>query len=261
VLGLALVAGRRRAAVGLWAVVALLVGSIAASASRGAIVAAATGALVPTLAAARPPWRPLAAGAVVVAVAAVLVVSHAPDPDPRAGPPPLPADREPPPPPPAPNPFDVQQQRPLQDDVGWTSAGFRRTVFGTGGRAAALGGATEQVLGRPLLGYGFGYEEHVFADRYAVFNAQRPENAYIGTALQVGLVGLALLLSLIVSLVLRARPLGRPAVAPFAGVVLAGLVLGLSQSFVLAAGSSATAAFWLCAFAMSAAAASATRVK
>ena len=96
----------------------------------------------------------------------------------------------------------------------------------------------EQVLERPLLGYGFGFEEHVFADRYAVFNAQRPENAYVGTALQIGLFGLALLIALIASLALAARPLTAPAVAPFAGAVLAGLVVGLAQSFVLAAGSS-----------------------
>ena len=52
---------------------------------------------------------------------------------------------------------------------------------------------------RPLLGYGFGTEERVFVDRYYLHYSDRAENAYLGTLLQLGLVGLALLLAALVA--------------------------------------------------------------
>lgn len=246
----------RASALAAWGAAALLAGSIVASGSRGGLAAAGAGVLLLVLVVAPPGRRLLAATAVVSLAVAGLVVSQLPQPNPNAAPASLPADRQPPPAPPPPNPYDAQLVRPLAEDVGRPTEAkpFRRTLLGSGGRAAALKGAAEQALDRPLLGYGFGLEEHVFADRYFVFDAVRPENALVGTALQIGLVGVGLLTVLIGSLLLAARPPGGEA-APFAGAAVAGLVLVLSQSFILAAGATATAAFWLCIFAIPAAAA------
>ena len=167
------------------------------SGSRGGILAAAVGSLVTVVAGVRPQRRVLAAGAVASPRSCRSSCRRCRIRPLSASPPP--ADRKPPPSLSAPNPFDVQQQRLLQDDIGRNTAESRRTLFGTGGRRRRCGAMEQVVLERPLLGYGFGFEEHVFADRYAVFNAQRPENAYVGTALQIGLFGLALLIALIAS--------------------------------------------------------------
>jgi O-antigen ligase len=83
-----------------------------------------------------------------------------------------------------------------------------------------------------------------------VFFARRVENAYLGTLLELGLVGLALLLALVVSIlapVPRAlRLVGDRAVLVAAtGGVVAGLVLAAVQSFLYAVGGTGALAFWL----------------
>ena len=87
----------------------------------------------------------------------------------------------------------------------------------------------------------------MFVDRYYLHYSQRPENAYIGTLLQLGLIGLALLLAALVALVLRIRLVRDAAAAACAGAVVCGLVLAVSQSYLTSVGSPAMVPFWFAA--------------
>ena len=246
-------AGRVRA---LWlAAVLLLAGIAAASGSRGALVGGLAGTVVIALLR----WRGRRLAAALAAAAAVFLVAVAvttiPKPDP------LPAE---------PEPAAASAAAPVAGDGHVPALGFdpnevgrprpggaatpiRRTLFGSSGRAQAWDGAIRQAAERPLLGFGFGTEERVFVDRYYVFDGSRPENSYIGLALQLGLAGLALFLAAAGVLALRALRLLRrgpaaSAEAAAAGVVAAGLLLGVVQSYVYSVGNVATIPFWLCAF-------------
>jgi hypothetical protein len=87
-----------------------------------------------------------------------------------------------------------------------------------------------------------------------------PENSYLGLFLQVGAAGLALFLGLAAALLARAglalgalRGERRLLVAALTGVFVAGLVLGIFQSYLYAPGNNATGALWICAFLLAAA--------
>ena len=149
----------------------------------------------------------------------------------------------------------------LQDDIGRPPFGVGettrkpRTFFGTSGRAQAWQGALDLGRERPLLGFGFGTEDHVFVDRYADFNSNVPENSYIGLFLDLGVVGVVAFVGFVLALVgfgvMRLRsldPQRRLLVAACSGAVAGGLVLAAFQSYLYAVGNNATAAFWLCAF-------------
>jgi hypothetical protein len=146
----------------------------------------------------------------------------------------------------------------LQDDVGRPPYGVGettkkpRTLFGSSGRAQAWDGALHLGLQRPVAGFGFGTEDHVFVDRYADFNSNVPENSYIGLFLQLGVVGvvafLAFALAVLVNAVARVRREQRLLVAALAGAVVAGLLLAGFQSYLYAVGNNATAPFWLSVF-------------
>ena len=83
---------------------------------------------------------------------------------------------------------------PLNADVGRPLPGgaqppVTRAASSAAAAGSTPGGARSQVAGRPLLGYGFGTETRVFVDRYYAFDGGFPENSYIGTLLQLGVVG------------------------------------------------------------------------
>jgi O-antigen ligase len=122
---------------------------------------------------------------------------------------------------------------------------FERTLFTSSGRVDAWRGALRQALERPLLGYGFGTEERVFVDRYYLHYSSVPENAYLGTLLQLGFVGLLVLLAVLAFVVARVRFAKAPLAAVCAGAVACGLLLAFSQSYLTSAGSPATTPFWL----------------
>jgi hypothetical protein len=232
---------------------ALLEGSIVASGSRGAIVGALAGSLVVLLVTVR--RRVLAAGAIAALVVTSLAVTQVPQPaeinpvgrNPEFGRT-LPV-----------SPLDVSAWFPLENEIGSPRPGsrLRRTLFSTGGRAAAWKGALEQYAERPLAGFGFGTEELVFVDRYALFLSTRIENSFIATLLQLGPLGLGLLIAA-VAVPFWAWVRSRPASgarwalgAACAGVVTSGVVVGFTQSFITSVGSPATVPFWLCLFALS----------
>lgn len=243
------------------AAVVLLLGSIVASGSRGALVGCFGGLLAFALLS---PTTVRRRGVATVGVVALLVVAalltRIPQPDPLA--PALPSAVEPPP-----TSFHgprkaVPEPPPrLSDDVGHPPYGVAetskkpRTLFGSSGRAQAWDGALHLGAQRPVAGFGFGTEDHVFLDRYVDFNSNVPENSYIGLFLQLGAVGLVAFVGFVAAILLTglvrlpSRPLAeRRLVAACAGGVIAGLVLAGFQSYLYAVGNNATAAFWLCAF-------------
>jgi hypothetical protein len=161
-------------------------------------------------------------------------------------------------------PRDAQFILPLESEIGYPAEDAEadarpRSLFSTSGRTEAWEGALGQAFERPALGYGFGTEDRVFVDRFYTFYSSNVENSFLGTALQLGLVGLGLLLALITSLVtygVRAlASLSGPArsvAAACLGVVATGLVLGLTQSYLTSVGNPSAAPFWLSAFLLAA---------
>jgi hypothetical protein len=220
--------------------------SIVASGSRGALLGALLGTIVFAFASRRHSAA-VAGTAVALFLGGVglFALEHPAKTD-RV----LPYSIQPPPTPPL-SSHDLQPKLPLENEVGFPRPGqkpFRRTLFTSSGRLDAWRGALDQALERPLLGYGFGTEERVFVDRYYLHYSDRPENAYVGTLLQLGLVGLAALVALLAYVLSRARLVTRGPAAACAGAVVCGLVLAVTQSYLTSVGSPAMTPFWLCAF-------------
>jgi O-antigen ligase len=157
------------------------------------------------------------------------------------------------------NPHDADRWIRLEDELdapaGPGHPGQRRTFLASTGRGQAWEGAIDQAEQRPVAGYGFGTEDHVFVDRYYSFFGGSPESSYVGMFLQLGLVGLLLLLALAGALVRgsvtalrRLGPGGRRVAAACTAVLVTGLGLGVVQSSLYAVGNTATVATWTCAF-------------
>jgi O-antigen ligase len=113
-------------------------------------------------------------------------------------------------------------------------------------------GALHEVWRRPIAGHGFGTEAAVFVDRYYRFVGGLTENSYIGLALQLGAVGLLALLALVIALARSGwtalRTTRREVAAASFGVLAAGLVAGVVQSYFYSVGNIAAAALWIPAF-------------
>jgi hypothetical protein len=234
---------------------ALLLASIAFSGSRGALAASFTGLAV---------YAVLRRGPVVLGSAAVLAgatLALSLLPAPASVNPPQPTGQDPAPAvvTPAPGYLDANLQGPrLQDDIGHPGVGVadttrrERNLTGSSGRTEAWRGALGLAADRPVVGYGFGTEDRTFVDRYVFFNSNVPENSYIGIVLQLGLVGLLVLLSLSFALVRTTLKAGSRCIAAAATASFAAaLVLALFQSYLYAPGNAATITAWVCAFAAS----------
>jgi hypothetical protein len=238
-------------------VVLLLAGSLVASGSRGAVIAAFAGCLVYLLGVAPHRWKSVLAGAAAFCVFALLATQlpqpAAVNPDlyqefgntPKLG------------------PRDLNSRLPLESEFGFpgesVETGKTRTLFFTSGRLQAWESAVEQGLGRPIAGYGFGTEDETFVDRSYLFVSEAVENSFIGVFLQLGALGVALLV------VALALPLAawwnvrseldseqREYAAACAGTVVAGIVLAVPQSYLTAVGSPPTATFWIAFFLLAA---------
>jgi O-antigen ligase len=226
------------------AALALLAGSVVASGSRGALIAALVGALVLVGAVARGRRRLVVAAATAAAFGLGVWITQLPKPLQR------PAHRASASTFPA---FEPNAERvlPLSQEIGAAAhPSIRRRLLGSSGRTQAWAGALHTWERRPVAGYGFGTEERAFVDRYYTFDAGLPENSYIGTLLQLGLAGLALLVAAALWALARFR-LSPPAAALLAG----GLVLAFTQSYLFAVGNDATIPVWLAWFMLAAAAA------
>jgi O-antigen ligase len=225
----------QRRVVGLGAF-ALLIGSIGAAGSRGALVAAFAGCVFLVLATPRPIRATVTVGGALAATFAVaLLATQLPDPKPAL----------------ATEPGRTAAPSPplLDGELGSDDPVFRRSLLTSSGRADAWQGAIDQALDRPVLGYGFGTEERVFVDRYRFFNAMWPENSYIGALLQLGAIGAALLVALIGSVILTGARVARrdAAAAAATAVVVAGGIGALVQSYVWSVGNVATGSLWIAA--------------
>jgi O-antigen ligase len=241
-------------------VVLLFAGEIAASGSRGAILAGFAGAILTALVLGPSIGVKLgvAAALVVLAVAcaetsrfqhrlketsppATRTLAHRSAGAPRGA-------------------IDAETVFRLEDEIGHPPVGtYRspvpRTLFGSSGRGQAWAGGIDQGAERPLLGYGFGTEGRVFVDRYYALEGGFPESSYIGLFLQLGAAGLVALVGLILALAWSAVRLlrgtirtgrGGPA-AGVAGVLVAAVLIGISQSGLTSVGNIAAASIWFCA--------------
>ena len=240
----------RRIAAG--AMSALLLGSIVASGSHGALLAGTVGsALVVVVSLGRLVSRVAAVAAVAAVAILAFWIETLPQPS-RSKPPAAPAASQPP----AAKPgyVDAEINTPLDGELGIPLPGQAnpRTLTTSSGRTEAWGGAIRQAEQRPVAGYGFGTESRVFIDRWWTFTGGVPENSYIGIALQLGVAGLLAFGALLVAL-------GRGAFGAFRrdragiaaagiGVLGAGLTAAIGQSFVYSVGDIATATFWIAAF-------------
>jgi hypothetical protein len=121
------------------------------------------------------------------------------------------------------------------------------------GRIFAWLWAIREGRGAPALGFGFGTEERVFVDRLYVFQGGHTENSFVGMFLQLGVVGVALLLLPFVLVggavlrALRSERIDRSIIAASAGVAAAGFVIAFFQSYLYSVGNVATLSFWIAA--------------
>jgi O-antigen ligase len=244
----ALSAGRRVAGV---AALALFVGTIVATGSRGGLGAAAVGSFAVAALALRGGRRLAVLAAVVVVAGAGAGLESLPKPAATGGAVPAAAPAGP-----AAKPGYVNAETtyPLSADIGQPLPGggqppVRRSFLGGSGRLDAWEGALHEVARRPAVGHGFGTEAAVFVDRYYRFVGGLPENSYIGLALQLGVVGVLALLALASAFARAgARALSGPRrdlAAAGLGVLAAGLVAAVVQSYLYSVGNIAAAALWI----------------
>jgi O-antigen ligase len=237
--------GRERLVLG--GAIALFVAHIAAGSSRGAL----EGSLVGTgllLLVVLPDWRRRLIGAALAGALAAAAFGAMTIPNAKSGPPKAaPAGTR-----------DAQQVRPLEAEIGLPYGPrkrLHRSLLGSSGRGQAWRGAVNQAVDRPLLGYGFGAEASVFTDRFYYFYSSTPENTFLGALLQLGAIGLALFVALVLTVLglavraLRRPPPGERDVVAVASVIfLAGIVMAVTQTYLLAVGNLATVAVWICGF-------------
>lgn len=236
----------------------LFAGSIAVSGSRGAL-AGFFGALLVALALPRARTAKLALGAATISLLGVsAVISKLPEPvsveeyfasNPR---PPQPETRG----------VDLQQLIRLEDEIGRPPGGRyeepiqrRFLSFGPRGEGWELG--IDIGRKRPISGYGFGTEDSVFIDRSSDFQGGLPESSYIGAFIQLGLVGAALFVAVLLScaadavrIVRRIPRERRQQGVAAAGVLLVAVLLGLGQSSLYSVGNIATVSIWVCVLAL-----------
>jgi hypothetical protein len=133
------------------------------------------------------------------------------------------------------------------------AGGESRLARLTGARNEAWSATARLVKRKPLLGYGFGTGDRLFA-RYGVtfvnFEGADPADGYLRTALELGVVGLLVVLPLLGAGVLAVRLLvaerDRDGMA-CALVLLAGLAAAVVESILTTAGAPWAPLLWVCA--------------
>lgn len=142
------------------------------------------------------------------------------------------------------NPYDVYTA-----GIARLAAPEPRGFFGAAdGRLVVWRDAIAQGRSRPGTGFGFGTEEQIFVDRSSEFSGGRPENSFVGIFLQLGIVGLVAFLGAVAAYLLAfLRQPQNTAAAASAGVLVAGTVMCMFQSYVYSVGNIATTTFWIAA--------------
>jgi O-antigen ligase len=273
----------------------VMVGSIVASESRGGLLAACAGTLVVTVFGVRGLRRQLVAvAALLVVFGGGLALRQAVQPPPPtfasqiAAPQPLPAQ---PTQPTKGKPTGTKKNKPLntkksgtgdqkptskpkptiqrpkvktallpqeQDEIGHPALSKTATTTAASGRVAAWQGALVQIGDRPILGYGFGTEQKVFIDRWYYFQGGTAENSYLGLLMQLGAVGLALVLAMGLALLVGGFTALRVAdgderitVVASLGVIVSAAAIMLFQSYLYSIGNIASTTVWIAMFVLS----------
>jgi exopolysaccharide production protein ExoQ len=135
----------------------------------------------------------------------------------------------------------------------------RTTTIGTlGGRTEAWKGAADLIARRPAAGYGFGTEDAVFGPyvtsherrfERVSFNGAFVHNSYLGTALQIGVGGAALvsllLLAPLLLLIRRAPGIELPLRLALWAAIAGAAVNGVMSSYFTSVGNVITVSTWL----------------
>jgi len=233
----------------------LLMGSITASGSRGALVAALGGGLIFALFGVGSRRERLALSlSIVISSAAAAGIMQIPQPLPHSlvtvpnphGPGTI---QEPAPVAGAPLPGGGPNYGGRLQDELYRVQPAERSLFTSSGRLKAWYTAIQQADARPILGFGFGTENKVFVSRVYGFEGTYVENSFIGFYLQLGAVGLLSIVALsgliaaaAVSAVRHGGAEGQ--IAALVGAAVAGFVLMLFQSYMYSVGNVATVTFW-----------------
>ena len=151
---------------------------------------------------------------------------------------------------------------PQRPDVlgGGGAAGQGRLTTLLGARDEAWSATAHLIGDRPLLGYGFGSGDRVFARyperaKFRFFQGANPNNGYLQALLELGLVlSLAILLPLLFALATGIGTAFRRAFSPdraaFLACLAAGLAAGVFESLFTAAGAPWAMLIWLSAAAL-----------
>jgi O-antigen ligase len=133
------------------------------------------------------------------------------------------------------------------------------TIATASGRTIAWRGGLELAGRRPLQGYGFGAEEDVFRayirrhpDRFDkdVFSGATTHSSYLRLTLELGVLGLLLLLVALAAPLARAPALwrwDRPRAFAVTGIVASAAVLAFFSSYLDSVGNVLTLPVWLAA--------------
>jgi O-antigen ligase len=142
-----------------------------------------------------------------------------------------------------------------QDEIGSPLLSTTKGSTLASGRVAEWKGTLKQIESRPLLGYGFGTETLVFVDRYYYFQGGTAENSFLGLMLELGGVGLLVLLSTFARLAwhgIRAcRAVGggeRALLIGSLGVLASALALMFVQSYIYSVGNVGSLTVWFALF-------------
>lgn len=113
----------------------------------------------------------------------------------------------------------------------------------TGGRSTAWSVTLEIIEEKPLLGYGYGSGDRIFAiagipqKQLNFFNGSNPNNAYLQQAFELGVTGLLLLFLLFLGWSVSAiRQLRNPTVLPFFLITVVLVATGLTESIFFSPG-------------------------
>jgi len=123
-----------------------------------------------------------------------------------------------------------------------------------GGRMQVWPLALDSIKDKPIMGYGFGVEEKIFALKYPMIRRQvggyYMHNSYLGMMLQLGIVGFIIFYSPLFILLFKELSSRQDSKAPplkyaLRASVLAGLLCGIFESWLYSVGNAQVFPFWV----------------
>jgi O-antigen ligase len=129
-----------------------------------------------------------------------------------------------------------------------SSADWSRTL--TGARDEGWDATFDEVVHRPVAGFGFGTGDRVFAhtgadSQFVHFQGNNPNNGYLQALLELGVLGLELLYLALAAALLTAWPLrGDPTRRPFLLMAIVLLIVAVAESIFTSAGGPYSVLLW-----------------